>query len=92
MPSLAINTPPIRSLESVGIPNIQRFAEGGLVTASSAPAGAPTSVTLSRDDMLTVNLRHSPDAIAEFIQSTRGVRVLTATMNKHSPQFKTVLR
>jgi hypothetical protein len=88
----ALTTPPIRSLESVGVPNIQRFAEGGLVSAAASAPVAASRVTLARDDMLTVNLRHSPDAIAEFIQSTRGVRVLTETMYKHSPQFKPVLR
>ncbi len=84
---LALHTPPVRSLESAGIPNIQRFADGGLVTATDDPVTA----TLSRDDRLAIEVMHSDEALVRVLESTRGVRVLTRLMQRHAGQFKAAL-
>ena len=86
-----LHTPPIRSVESVGVPNVQRFAEGGLVTAVAPTAAATTPLTVSRDDTLTIAVRHSDEAIVEFVHSTRGVRALTEMMSRHKGQIKAAL-
>jgi hypothetical protein len=79
----AMQTPRIRSLDSVGIP---RFAEGGLVVQQAA-----TAATQTREDTMHAVLELSPDLVLREITSSRGLKVLARAMGKHSSRFRAAL-
>lgn len=81
--SQGLRTPPVRSIDSVGVP---KFAEGGLVVQ---PQAAPT--TTSRTDTLRAVLELSPDLVVRELTSTRGVKALTQLMQRHKSQFRAAL-